>query len=169
MLHVTLKCCPFGAPTGRAGLAVVGKHRNLCDASLIFSLGDGNFRNDRVHRLYQRDLRHIHRRQAEQQVAAVGADRSRSCFNDEIGIFALFAKIAAVGQQVLTHGADQVILIYHIRELAVVKEYCLPRQRLQIHGLQSPIDRVGNQELLGCGSVGVGRARSPAACERQRQ
>ena len=85
-------------PDRRARFAVIGKDGDLGDAPLVAALGEGDFRDRRRHRLHERDLRHVHRRHAEQQIVAVGANGAGPRFDDEVGLVALVAQLAAAGQ-----------------------------------------------------------------------
>ena len=84
-------------PDGPAGLPLVGEHRDLGDAALVAAFGERHFGNGRRHALQRHELRHVGRRNAEQQIVAIGAHGSGAGFDDEVGLVAGVAQDAAAG------------------------------------------------------------------------
>lgn len=158
-----------GLPDRRSRLPVVGENRYFRDATLILALGDWNFGNHGRYGLHERNLWHVHRRQAEEQIIAVGADGPCPAFHNEVGLLALIAKFASIAQQILPQRADEVVLIDHIGDFRIVKKHALAGERVYIHILHGTVNGIGNKKLLGGRAVGIGRARRSAAGKRQRR
>jgi hypothetical protein len=151
-----------------ACFAVIREHGNLRDALLIAPLGYRYFRDHCPrHRLQREHLRHVHRRHAKQQIVAVRAHGTGPRLDDKVGLVTSISQLATVCQQVLAKRTDEIVSINYFAEPAVIQKHLLPGERFEIDRLNGPIDRIGNQHLLGRRAHRVRRPRRAAPDQRR--